>query len=152
MYKILKEFKGIRLDHSLSELFNGKSVINLNTASQEELKHVYEVVGNHTHIEKSESLYDKHIEAGNKHFDTEDYGKAKISYEAALKDTPNDEHAGGRVVAIECIYDDIYNAAITKGDAHVKAKENKEAKAEYQKALNVKPGEKYPKEQIAKMK
>lgn len=50
MYAFNKKYLGQSVRQGLSKKFNGKDIIWLETATQEELKHVYEVVGNHTHI------------------------------------------------------------------------------------------------------
>ena len=52
MYQIVKEFKEVHIECGLPQPFKGKNVIVLADANQEELKHIYEVVGNRTHVEK----------------------------------------------------------------------------------------------------
>jgi len=50
MYKFNEKFKGQFVKAYLPKKFKGKDVIFLETATQEELKHVYEEVGNTNHV------------------------------------------------------------------------------------------------------
>ncbi len=50
MYAFNKKFEGQNVKVFLPKKFNGKSEIFLQTATQEELEHVYEVIGNKTHV------------------------------------------------------------------------------------------------------
>ena len=52
MYKIKKEYKAIEIIQYLPVEFEGEMSISLASASQEELEHIYEVVGATKHIER----------------------------------------------------------------------------------------------------
>jgi len=54
MYKVKKEYIGKEVRHFLAKPFEGKNSIFLESASQEELEHLYNEVGLEKFIEKEE--------------------------------------------------------------------------------------------------
>lgn len=50
MYSFNKQFAGQEVTQYLVKPFKGKTMIYLETATQEELEHVFETVGNHKHV------------------------------------------------------------------------------------------------------
>jgi len=84
----------------------------------------------------------------------EDYSKSKENYEKALSLKPNEKYPQDQLLSIEKILSAInkkneeYNDAISKADADFNSQKYKEAKPFYEKAADIKPSEKYPKERI----
>ena len=90
-------------------------------------------------------------------FDLKDFESAKIAYQDAVKLKPKETEPKKQITKIETITFNLereanqrkaYDAAITEADNFYDNKRYEEAKINYQKALSVKPDEKYPTEQI----
>lgn len=105
-YKIVKEFRKLkRITAHLPKSFNGKSTIDIITATEEELEHIYEVIGNHKHIEKTgaakESPYEKQIKLGDANFNKGKYEDAKKNYEKASELDSKNDYPTEKIIEIE---------------------------------------------------
>lgn len=109
-------------------------------------------VGNPTHI-NTKQPYDIALERRNKLFIEEKYQEAKIAYEEA-KAHENTDAVQNKLISVNKIIEEekikslTYNAEINKAKELSATKQYTEAKAAYEKALTIKPKEKYPKERI----
>ena len=93
-------------------------------------------------------------------FDLKNYEMAKTAYQEAATIKPKESEPNKKITKIETILASIareankkkaYNAAITSADNFFTNKRYEEAKADYQKALTVKPNEEYPKQRIVEI-
>ncbi|MCB0803482.1 MAG: hypothetical protein KDB74_10315 [Flavobacteriales bacterium] len=106
---------------------------------------------------KAEQNYLAAIEKGDNALKASDLVTAKSSFEEATKIKPSESYPKNKLAEINDILakklqkETDYNNAIKAGDDALTAKEYEKAKASYQKALGVKPTEKYPTDQIAKV-
>lgn len=112
-------------------------------------------------LEQNEKNYQDAIAKGDNLFTGTQYDESATSYQEALKIKPNDRYVTNRLKEIDQKkkklaseqerlkkLDEQYRQAITAADADFAQKAYPSAKAGYQKALLLKPGEVYPKEQI----
>jgi tetratricopeptide (TPR) repeat protein len=108
-----------------------------------------------------EKDYDDAVAAGEKLMGIEQHEQARQEFNKALTFKPDDVYARNKIseidrlieiqkqrLAEETARDEQYRAAITKADGAFKIKEFDNAKTAYQDALNIKPGEQYPRAQI----
>lgn len=101
-----------------------------------------------------ETNYKEAIAKADQALKLEDYSKSKENYEKALSLKPNEKYPQDQLLSIEKILSAInkkneeYNDAISKADADFNSQKYKEAKPFYEKAADIKPSEKYPKERI----
>ena len=95
--------------------------------------------------------------SADKFLEGKSYGEAKAQYTAALALKPGEAYPTSKIsdidktlaeIARQKARDDQYNAILASGEKLFNAKSLSEAKAEYQKALAVKPGEMLPKSRI----
>jgi len=102
--------------------------------------------------------YKNAIETADRLFNTEEYEDAKIAYNEALNIKPEEQYPKQKISEIENILkrqqeqiEDTYKQAIAEADDYFDNEKYNEAKSSYQKALDVKPNEQYPKNQISKI-
>ncbi len=107
---------------------------------------------------KLEEDYNKAIAAGDKSFGEKDYEKAITSYQEALKlkeneTKPKDQIAASKeaIANIKKLEED-YSQALAEGDKSFESKTFEAAITSYQKASDLKPEEKLPKEKIEKVR
>jgi tetratricopeptide (TPR) repeat protein len=111
-----------------------------------------------------EAGYKSAILSGNRLFSNNQYALAKSEFEKALNYKPGDTYASGRISEINRIMSEQeqraaveeakkkqYNELIVRADELKNQKEYVNAKAEYNKALQILPEETYPKQQIAEI-
>ncbi len=112
---------------------------------------------------KKDSLYNAAIAKADGLFNANDYKNARTEYRAALDVKPDETYPQQRIDEIENIIlqqklaeqeqqtrNKDYENAIAMADKYFSAKNYKEATSGYQKALDIKPEELYPKEQLAR--
>ncbi len=108
-----------------------------------------------------EKGYNDAIAAGENLMGIKQYEQARQEFNKALTFKPDDVYARNKISEIDRLIDiqkqrlaeertrdDQYRAAITKADGAFQMKEFDAAKTAYQDALNIKPGEQYPRAQI----
>jgi len=106
---------------------------------------------------KNEQAYLAAIERGDNALKISDLNTAKSAFEEAAKVKPDETYPQNKLAEINDILgkreakDQEYQAAVKAADDALTAKNYEEAKANYQKALAVKPTESYPQEQITKV-
>lgn len=104
--------------------------------------------------EKAQKEYADALAKGNKAFKDEKYDDAIAAYKEALKANADGEEAISKLQQAEMIVAasvqkaEQYNSYIKSGDDAFKSSNYAEAKAAYEKAVELKPDEKYPKERI----
>lgn len=105
--------------------------------------------------EKAQKDYNEALARANKAFKEEKYEDAKAAYEEALKANADGEEALSKLQQTEMILAasvqkaEQYNSFIKSGDDAFKSGNYLEAKTAYEKASELKPEEKYPKDRIA---
>ncbi len=98
--------------------------------------------------------YDELISEADKLFDQEDYEKAMDTYQNALRFKPDGDYASNKINSINDILDlrkskeEAYVNAIARADEFYNSNDYNGAKAEYEKAHDIKPMEQYPKVKI----
>jgi tetratricopeptide (TPR) repeat protein len=114
-----------------------------------------------------EEAYKAAIAKGDAFFGENKYTEAKSSYNEALKSKPAEEYPKQKIAEIDKLLadanarkkaeeeakakEDAYKAAVAKGDAAFSSKKWTEAKAGFNEALKLKPGEKYPTDKLAEI-
>jgi len=100
------------------------------------------------------ALYAKSIAGADKFFASGDYSNAKKEYENALSIKPAETYPPaqirkiGEMLESARIQQEDYNQVIAQADKHFAGKEYELAKAQYQKALSMRPTETYPADRI----
>ncbi|MBN3034112.1 MAG: hypothetical protein JW861_00880 [Bacteroidales bacterium] len=109
------------------------------------------------HEERMQS-FNKLIASGDNAFQMKSWEDARSSYEKALELIPGEDYPRQKLLEIDAILlsekdatEQAYNSAITQGDIHMANAEYEPARKQYQEALNIKPGESYPKEKMAEI-
>ena len=110
-----------------------------------------------------ETKYKAAIAKGDAAMAAKTYAAAKAAYNEALAVKPGEQYPQDKIAEAEKLMGDAaaekeraaaeakYKSAIAKGDAALKLKTYDAAKAAYNEALGVKPGEQYPKDKIAEI-
>ncbi len=105
-------------------------------------------------LQDKEASYNNTIAAADKSFGEKDYTAAITSYQEAATMKPAEKYPKDKIAEINKILqqqkqlDDSYTLAIAAADKLLATKKYNDAIAGYQKALELKPGEKYPQEKI----
>lgn len=105
-----------------------------------------------------QKAYNKKSNEGDKLYVAKNYMAAKLKYQEAKKLWPDNPYPGDMIKRIDATLEaqkahlnQNYLVAIHQADSLLKVSELDNAKAEYNLALNLKPRESYPKEQIKKI-
>jgi tetratricopeptide (TPR) repeat protein len=125
---------------------------------------VAEQIKNENAAKAKEQQYNTAITQADQLFAAKKYSEAKSGYQQAITIKPGEVYPAGQITKIDALVADQikkdndakakeqqYNAAITQADQLLAAKKLTDAKAAYQQALLIKPNEKYPSDQIAKV-
>lgn len=97
------------------------------------------------------------VAVADKHFRAEEWEQAKLKYAEAKKILPDDPYPDQQLNEIKRIADEAaaketeYATAIANGEKFIKYRKYGPAKNEFEKALQVKPNEQYPKDKIAEL-
>ncbi len=116
--------------------------------------------GNKANTLKSEMIaakaqYDKKIVEGDQYFAAADYGNARKSYTDASGILPDETYPAEKIAAINQILEDLksldenYARYVSEGDKAYKEKQYQPAQTAYEKAVTLKPAEKYPAAQLS---
>ncbi|MFO8235839.1 MAG: hypothetical protein R6U04_10600 [Bacteroidales bacterium] len=106
------------------------------------------------HKEK-QTLYEKSIVRADNFFGEEEYKEAKIAYNEALNYDKNREYPREQIRIVDSIIaernanEEEYNSLIRNADQAYSTEQFKEAREDYQAALDIKPDRKHPKKRIA---
>jgi tetratricopeptide (TPR) repeat protein len=101
--------------------------------------------------------YDKAIANGEKSFTEKDYPNSLVSFKSASDLKPTEAYPKQKINEIQAILDQDkaeaqrYQEAVAQGDKLLTDKKYNEALAPYQQASTIRPSEKYPLDQIAKI-
>ena len=107
-----------------------------------------------------EDQYKASIEKADKLLADKSYEPAKTEYQSALTLKPSEQYPKGKIEEINKVLDDIarkkalddqYTSTLADADKLLAAKSYEPAKSGYQKASQLKPEEKYPKDRIAEI-
>jgi tetratricopeptide (TPR) repeat protein len=105
--------------------------------------------------EETDNKYNNIIAGADDLMKKEQYDEAKVAYQEALAVKPSENLPNQKIAEINqklvlkaAAQDLAYQAAITQADAYIEKQDFESAKAQYEKAAALKPGESYPKEQI----
>jgi tetratricopeptide (TPR) repeat protein len=115
-------------------------------------------------IAKQQALdkqYGEIIAGADRLFEVKSYNDAKVSYKNALTLKPAEKYPQTKIAEIDKIFqgeanrikalNDSYTATISSGDKFMAARNYREATSEYTKALELKPGESYPKAKLSEI-
>ncbi len=114
---------------------------------------------------RMQAKYDSLVKIGDNAFKTKKYSDAKTAYNGALGVKPDEQYPKDQIAAIDKLLaaqaaaaadaaakarmQAKYDSLVKIGDNAFKTKKYSDAKSAYNGALDVKPGEQYPKDQIA---
>ncbi len=127
---------------------------------KEQIKKLTTSLANIEAQKAKDNSYNKEIEKGDRAFDRENWEEAKQAYFAALQLKPQEEYPQKRIKIVEKNLADLaakkakedrYNEELKQADLHYDQKQWSEALIRYKAASEMKPSEKYPKEQITKI-
>lgn len=105
-----------------------------------------------------EQKFNEFVRKGDEAMSKDDYEDAVLNYQAALDLKPDDMQVQGKLGDAQTKWDQLkaqqkidsdYSAALDAGDGFMRTEEFEKAIEKYQEALEIKPGESYPEEQIA---
>ncbi|RXQ97542.1 tetratricopeptide repeat protein [Ancylomarina salipaludis] len=136
---------------------------------KEQLNKIEELLAKELHQETArkefEAKYEVLITTGDSQLQAKDYVSARKSYKSASVMKPEESYPilqlkkmegliaeASRIKAEEKMLDEKYGAFINQADQKFKAKDYEKAILDYQSAIDLKPNENYPKEQIASAK
>ncbi|HAW52180.1 MAG TPA: hypothetical protein DCX54_07625, partial [Flavobacteriales bacterium] len=106
-------------------------------------------------LAKKDEAYDKAVKAGDDAFAAANFEAAKTEYTAALAIKPKEAYPQDQLEKVKAKIIELanlskeYDAVIASADKLMAANKLEEAKKDYEKALELKPSEAYPKEKIA---
>ena len=110
---------------------------------------------------RADTEYDRLVSVGDSLYIEKKFIGAKANYQQALKVKPSESYpkemiskTDNQMVSQEAnqkAIDEAYQAAITGGDKLLSEKSYQRAKTEYQNAISIKPGEKYPKDKVSEI-
>jgi hypothetical protein len=100
--------------------------------------------------------YQNAVALADQQFNSRDYSNAKNSYGKALEIRPEENYPKEKIAEVDRILaqqelDENYRTIILVADEFFNSESWNEAKTEYEKALEIKPDENYPKSQIVKI-
>ncbi|MEZ5197309.1 MAG: hypothetical protein R2764_13200 [Bacteroidales bacterium] len=104
--------------------------------------------------DNKQAIYDEAIKKGDQFVKFKKYDKAKIEFETAISVFPDDQYAKDQLAELDLLIAELerviaaYDKVIAAADRLFNLKYYKNAKEEYQKALDAKPDEVYPTEKI----
>ncbi|NVO01237.1 MAG: hypothetical protein HXX09_00905 [Bacteroidetes bacterium] len=125
-------------------------------AAEQQSSRVYALKKKINELIKQSAKYDSEIAKADNLFNNEEYDKARVSYNVAMKSKPAEEYPKTQVIKIDQILAssknaEAYKKAIADGDLNFNQKKYDLAKASYKIATTLKPTEAYPKEKIAEI-
>lgn len=143
-------------EKALTEYRNAQVLDPLQTYPGQQLIRIETLLNERKSAEESEKLlnFEKFKTSADKNFEKKDYPKAIADYNEALKFKPNDPVCKAKLNEIDKIQKEqlqqqqTYEQIITLADKFYNNKQYELAMAEYQKALVIKPNEKYPSDRI----
>jgi tetratricopeptide (TPR) repeat protein len=107
-------------------------------------------------LREQQEAYDKAIAAGDRYFGEASYPLALTSYQNAATIKPGESYPKEKITEVEAIIRQqeiqrSYDEAIASADRYFREKDYSRSMQDYQKALEIKPGEQYPAGKIAEI-
>ncbi len=111
-------------------------------------------------LQANEDSYNSAINKADGLFNAAEYPGAKMAYQEALAIKPGEAYPQDQIIAINQkmdelaaaqAVDDQYQGYIDNGDQYLAAADYTNSRSEYQKAIDLKSGEQYPKDKIAEI-
>ncbi len=163
-----KEFKAENYTEAKTNYQSALEIKPTKDYPKEQIKKIEEILADKAkQLAEQKALnkkYQQIIAKADKEFQTENYTDAKTDYQSALEIKPNEEYPLNQIKKIDNILDnkakqlaeqkaldEKYNKIIAKADKKFQTEDYTDAKTNYQSALEIKPNENYPKEQIKKI-
>ncbi len=115
---------------------------------------IISINGTLTDLQAKDQAYNKALAEGDAKLASGDLNPAIAAYTAASEIKPGETYPKEKIAAIQLqikAIDDRYAKALATGDTKLKAKNYSDALNAYQQALEIKPGEQYPKDKIAQI-
>lgn len=144
-----KEYTKAQPDYSLASNLKPQE-----SYPKEQLKKIEDILAQ---MGATEAAYLQAIKNADSQYRSERYVPAINAYKEALKIKPNEEYPASQIAAIETLLAKLdkvnaaYNQAIAKADGFYGQKEYQQALTHYKEALNIKPDESYPPDQIRRI-
>lgn len=144
---------------ALSAYENAKALIPTEPTADVKIKATKEKLNEQAALAEKQRLYQEKITQADKSFLAKNWSESVTVYNQALAILPNEQYPKDKIAEAESNLakiandkekiDEAYTAAVTYADEQFKAEDYLNAITAYQNALNYKPSEKYPKDQIA---
>ena len=140
-----------------------RSALNIKpdeTYPQQRIDEITNIINQQELAQKEQAIlnknYDNAISVADKYFGNKNYSQAKSGYQKALEIKSEEIYPKEQIALVDSFIsqqqqDEKYREIILAADGYFKTEVYKDAKSEYQKALDVKPDEQYPKNQISKI-
>jgi len=153
-------FNDENYENARTEYRNALTVKPGETYPQQRIDEIGKTLAALDQAKKEQELLDRNyanlIQQADRFFTTKVYNDSKDKYAAALQLKPAESYPKDKIAEIEKILeqqaiDEKYRVIVVAADGFFKTEKYLQAKDEYNKALEVKPSEQYPKSQIAKI-
>jgi len=144
-----KEYTKAQPDYSLASNLKPQE-----SYPKEQLKKIEDILAQ---MGATEAAYLQAIKNADNQYRSERYVPAINAYKEALKIKPKEEYPANQITAIEALLvrleqvNAAYNQAIAKADGFYGQKKYQQALTHYKEALNIKPDESYPPDQIRRI-
>jgi tetratricopeptide (TPR) repeat protein len=135
-----------------------QSALNLKPDESYARNKVFDIQGIKEELRKqqeTDNKYNKIIASAGEYMAKEQYDEARAAYQEALSVKPSETLPNQKIAEINqklvlkaAAQDLSYQAAITSADSYLEQQDFESAKAQYEKALSLKPAEAYPQEKI----
>ena len=144
---------------ALASYENAKALIPAEPAADAKIKATKAKLSEQAELAEKQRLYQEKIALADKSFLVKNWSESVTIYNQALAILPNEQYPKDKIAEAEANLakianekekiDAAYQAAVSYADEQFEAKDYLNAVTAYQNALNYKPSEKYPKDQIA---
>ncbi len=144
-------------DEMLAKIDAAEQAIALQKAQTEAEKLAAEQARLKKLADEQNKLYTQEIQNADSFFNSADYSKATKGYNSALKIKPNEGYPKQKIDEIKNILeqilltDNLYTEQIKQADKDFKTAKYEAAREGYGKALDIKPNESYPSDQLLKI-
>ncbi len=127
---------------------------------QEQIKKITQNLGDIARADNTQKEYEKAIQKADRAFREKNWNKAKEHYFSALKIKENEDYPQKQIsiveeklaeLAVKKAEKDHYNQKLKEADTSYDQKNWNDAMVQYKVALEIKPSEKYPKQQLKKI-
>ena len=146
-----------KLDEARKSYENALELKPLETLPKQQIHAIDSTLEARVRAAETEAVYLAHISEGDSLMELKQYDAAILAYEAAIAVKPNGKEADQKALSARTTKrnyeralarEEKYKEAVKKADAYFEQENYELAKVEYEKALEVKDQEPYPKQQI----